>query len=49
MTVNKRIVSSKKNTEVRTIPAILNLFPEELLTLGKNAKLQMIPTIDPPR
>jgi len=49
MTVNKRIVSSKKNTEVRTIPAILNLFPDGLLTLGKNAKLQIIPTIDPPR
>lgn len=49
LTVNKRIVRSKKNIDVRAIPAILNFFPDSLTTLGKNAKLQMIPTIDPPR
>jgi hypothetical protein len=47
--VNKRTVSKTKNIEVRTNPAILNLLPESLLTLGKKAKLQSIPTIEPPR
>lgn len=49
ITVNKRIVSKTKNIEVRTNPTILNFYAESLLTLGKNAKLHKIPTIDPPR